>query len=322
MRQDRRASALAGAGALATPALVLSGVSGIRGRRGLVLVVDRHHDDATASDERARWRVLSLGAGVQSTTVLLMSIAGELPRLDAAIFADTGWEPQTVYRHLWRLAGECAAAGLPLYVVSAGNLRNDALDPGHRFASMPLFVRRPDGRRGRMRRQCTSEYKIRPIHRQLRALLGFRPGERVRGVVVERWLGISLDEVQRMRDSREPWAVNVYPLVERRMTRHDCHRWLARHGWRAPRSSCIGCPFHSDARWREIKSNPSEWEDAVAFDEAIRRGHPSVDGATPLLGNAYLHASLRPLAKADLSTPEERGQQSLFGQDCTGLCGT
>lgn len=41
-----------------------------------------------------RLKVLSLGAGVQSTTVLLMSWAGELPPLDCAIFADTGWEPQ------------------------------------------------------------------------------------------------------------------------------------------------------------------------------------------------------------------------------------
>ena len=38
-------------------------------------------------------RILSLGAGVQSSVVLLMSIKGILPRLDAAIFADTQWEP-------------------------------------------------------------------------------------------------------------------------------------------------------------------------------------------------------------------------------------
>ena len=37
--------------------------------------------------------ILNLGAGVQSSTVLLMSIHGELPHIDHAIFADTGWEP-------------------------------------------------------------------------------------------------------------------------------------------------------------------------------------------------------------------------------------
>jgi 3'-phosphoadenosine 5'-phosphosulfate sulfotransferase (PAPS reductase)/FAD synthetase len=40
-------------------------------------------------------RVISLGAGVQSTTVLLLAHRGELPGgpVDYAIFADTGWEP-------------------------------------------------------------------------------------------------------------------------------------------------------------------------------------------------------------------------------------
>jgi hypothetical protein len=89
-------------------------------------------------------RVLSLGAGGQSSTLLLMSLAGELPRLDGAVFADTGWEPKAVYQHLDRLQ---AAAEIPIYRVSV-NLRHDALDPGHRFASMPLHVRRPDGRSG------------------------------------------------------------------------------------------------------------------------------------------------------------------------------
>lgn len=45
-------------------------------------------------------RILSLGAGVQSTTLLLMSRHGDIAPLDGAVFADTGWEPQEVYRHL------------------------------------------------------------------------------------------------------------------------------------------------------------------------------------------------------------------------------
>jgi hypothetical protein len=68
-------------------------------------------------------RVLSLGAGVQSSTCLLMSLAGELPRLDAAVFADTGWEPKAVYAHLDRLEATATAGGIPVYRVSAGNLR-------------------------------------------------------------------------------------------------------------------------------------------------------------------------------------------------------
>ena len=41
-------------------------------------------------NQRPVLNVLSLGAGVQSSTLLLMSCRGVLPKLDAAIFADTG----------------------------------------------------------------------------------------------------------------------------------------------------------------------------------------------------------------------------------------
>jgi hypothetical protein len=67
--------------------------------------------------DQARPRVLSLGAGVQSSVLLLMSCRGVLPRLDHAVFADTGWEPAGVYAHLDWLRGEAEAAGIPLHVV-------------------------------------------------------------------------------------------------------------------------------------------------------------------------------------------------------------
>ena len=68
--------------------------------------------------------VLSLGAGVQSSTLLLMAEAGEIePRPDAAIFADTGWEPAAVYQHLDWLETQTS---IPIHRVSNGrNLYDD-----------------------------------------------------------------------------------------------------------------------------------------------------------------------------------------------------
>ena len=40
--------------------------------------------------------VISLGVGVQSSTMLLMAAKGELPNVDCAIFADTGYEPKSL----------------------------------------------------------------------------------------------------------------------------------------------------------------------------------------------------------------------------------
>jgi hypothetical protein len=270
---------------------------------------------------RAPLRVLSLGAGVQSSCLLLMSLAGELPRLDAAVFADTGWEPRAVYAHLDRLQATAQAAGVLVYRVSAGDLRAGALDPDRRFASMPLHVRRTDGGRGMVRRQCTREYKVSPIRRQVRQLwqAAGRPP-------VQQWLGISLDEAHRMRSSGVKYVSHHYPLVDRRTTRADCQDWLAGHGWtKVPRSACIGCPFRSNQRWRELRDHaPGEWADAVAFDHAIRGGHAG-RGRPELHGRAYLHHSLVPLDQADLTPRPGRKRGSLldgFGNECEGICAT
>lgn len=88
--------------------------------------------------------LISLGAGVQSTVMLLLAASGELPRVDGAIFADTGSEPAAVYAHLDRLEKEIAApAGIPIYRVSYGNLGDDLLD-SDRMAMIPAYTMREE----------------------------------------------------------------------------------------------------------------------------------------------------------------------------------
>ena len=54
-------------------------------------------------------RVVSLGAGVQSTVMLLMAAKHEIvPMPDCAIFADTQFEPTVIYEHIKWLTGEVA----------------------------------------------------------------------------------------------------------------------------------------------------------------------------------------------------------------------
>lgn len=204
---------------------------------------------------------LSLGAGVQSTTLLLLAIEGDLPKPDVAIFADTGWEPAGVYAQVDRAAAAAEAAGIDFYRVSKGHLRRDAIDPEHRSASIPYFVRNPDGSDGMGRRQCTSEYKLAPITRKLRELLGANPPDfrRVpKGRVAEQWVGFSTDEVQRANRRNDSQGVQYlttrYPLLELGMSRKDCERYLAARGWgNTAKSACIGCPFHGNRQWRELR---------------------------------------------------------------------
>ncbi|MGW2657409.1 hypothetical protein ACWC1D_27585 [Streptomyces sp. NPDC001478] len=250
-------------------------------------------------------RVLSLGAGVQSTCLLLMVAQGHLPGLDAAIFADTGWEPRGVYDHLDRIEREIAQpAGIPILRVASGNIRADALDPSRRFASMPLHILNVDGGQGMSRRQCTGQYKVRPIKEKVRELLGYPHPLRIpAGVHVEQWIGISVDEFHRAKDADVAYMKNRFPLIENGLSRSDCLRLLRSHGFgQTPKSACLGCPYHGNAQWRALRDeSPEEWQDVVAFDAAIRAGNARATAeGKPLLGQAYLHRSRRPLDQAPI----------------------
>lgn len=268
-------------------------------------------------------RVLSLGAGVQSTALLLMMIHGEIPKADHVIFADTGWEPKRVYAHLEWLKTLMEKNNMPFHMVSKGNIRDDYLADGKRYASMPLHLTDPDGKKGMIRRQCTSEYKLMPLMKKQRELAGLKSGQRCKEHRITTVIGISYDESQRMRDPEFPWIRNDYPLVDGKITRKDCIEWCEKNGYpRPPRSACIGCPFKNQEEWRHLRENQEEWDDAVAFDNDLRN-IPHVAGR--LRSAAYLHSSRVPLSEADLRTDKEKGILSLFdegfGQECVGMCG-
>lgn len=285
--------------------------------------------------------ILSLGAGVQSTTMALMAAYGEItPMPDAAIFADTQAEPRRVYDHLkWMKGGNVLP--FPLYVVTVGSLAEQIFESaagnGRNDGRPPFFIRNPDASRGILKRQCTGDFKLIPIHKQVRALLGLRPGQSVRTLpevkalklkrseevppLVEQWIGISLDEVMRMKPSNFSWVRNRHPLIEKRMTRTDCERWLDRHGYPVPvKSACVFCPYRSDLEWIWLRDNdPEGFALAVAIDKALRS-----PGYVGLVGEGYIHSSLKPLDEVKFdATPKPRKwfQDNLFLNECEGMCG-
>ena len=266
-------------------------------------------------------RVLSFGAGVQSTTLLRMMIHNEVERAEHVIFADTGWEPLAVYDHLKAMQIECENAGMQFHVVSGGNIRDDSLNADHRFASMPLHVLGKNGKPAIARRQCTNEYKLKPLLNKQREIAGLKSGQRNKQHLITTIIGISWDESQRMRDAAFSWIKNEYPLVNMKMTRRDCLAWNEKNGYALPpRSACLGCPYHSNNEWRNIKDNdPLGWADVIDFDERIR----SDEAISQRLfeGRAYLHPKRIPLVEVDLRTEEDRGQLNMFEMECEGMCG-
>jgi hypothetical protein len=258
--------------------------------------------------------ILSLGAGVQSTVLLLMSVWGMLPKLDAAVFANTCGEPQYVYEHLDKVSAVAAGADIPVYLVSDGDLGASLIDPGYRFASIPYFTKSSAGKRGMAKRQCTRDFKIAPIQRHVRKLLGAKPMGRVpKELCAEQWIGFTTDEIGRVSyRNRVEHIDQRYPLIELGMTRDDCSAWLDDHGWHSvAKSACLFCPYRSDAEWRFLRDeHPSDWQKAVQLDAAIRKGGTGKSAQT-LDGEAFLHKSCLPL---ELAPIEQRRKQRRPGR--------
>lgn len=261
-----------------------------------------------------RLRVISLGAGVQSTTMALMAAHGEIgPMPDCAIFADTQDEGEATYNHLrWLASGNVLP--YPVYDVSRGRLI-DRMLAGDDEARIPFFV----GAGGLSKRQCTRNYKLRPIRQKIRELLGCPGRAYVAPNAVEQWIGITTDEAWRLKPSGFRFIVNRHPLIEKNMNRNDCERWLDRNGYPIPpKSSCIYCPYKSNAQWRDLRNSaPKEWLRACELDAALR----TPDQVARFRGELYMHRDCVPLADVDLSTAEERGQLNMFLNECEGMCG-
>ena len=257
--------------------------------------------------------IISLGAGVQSSTMALMAAHGEIvPMPDCAIFADTGAEPKKVYKWLNYLE-----KNLPFRVVRVvrGNLRDEingwAAGINRIDARPPFFT----SGGGMLRRQCTQDFKIDPIRNQVRELIGLRKGQRgPKEISAIQWIGISTDEASRMKPSRASYIKMRWPLIEAGLSRKDCLAWMASHGYPKPaKSACTFCPYHDNSMWRDMRDNdPESWADAVAIDATIRKGDSQ---------RWFLHRDRVPLDQVDLRTSGEAGQADMFGNECEGVCG-
>jgi len=157
-----------------------------------------------------------------------------------------------------------------------------------RWIELPAFSTWPNGNwSGMLRRQCTNRWKIQPMRRWLSTQLESKPPG-----AVEQWIGITLDESHRAKESDVQYIVNRWPfleMLERPWTRGMVIHWLRENDLEVPvSSSCVFCPFHDDLTWRRIKqADNGDWKRAVEVDRAIRDKRPGY--------KCYLHSSRKPL---------------------------
>jgi hypothetical protein len=268
---------------------------------------------------------LSLGWGIQSFTLAAMVALGDLEPVDVAIHADTTHEASGTYSFAARWTPWLEERGVRVVTVTTGVHDQWMTAPrlnGH--GTPPLFTsgvfseavydedenivgHKDVENQGQMLRSCTQRWKIAPMRQWLQANRNKQP--------VEQWLGISLDEFQRMKGSDVKYITHRWPLIELRMTRWDCQRYLETNGIEVPpKSACVFCPYHNQAAWRELKAEGgADWQKAVEVDEAIRKARPPYD--------LFIHPARIPLTNIDLRSEQDKGQLSLWDLECSGICG-
>jgi hypothetical protein len=267
-----------------------------------------------------KWNFLSLGAGVQSSTLALMAAKGDVtPMPDAAIFADTMAEPASVYEWLDWLE---PLLPFPVHRVNKGSLTEESLRvrtsarSGETYLShnVPAYTINSDGSSGNYRRQCTDKHKLTP-------LVQFADKLRKKEAATV-WIGISWDEVQRMKASQRNGVQHRWPLIERRMTRENCFQWMEANGYpKPPRSACSYCPYHSNREWRRIRDeDPESWNNAIVYEKRLQEAASSIPR---LDGIPFLHPSRVPLADVDLrdENPDQMQLWQDFNNECEGMCG-
>lgn len=258
-------------------------------------------------------RVISLGWGVQSWALAAMSALGVLPPVDVAIHADTTHERRETYDLAREMMPWLEKRGVRVVTVKAKAQKR--LDPCYMVDKPSVFLPLystdiKTQSNGMLRRQCTSEWKIKPIRRWLQ--------ENRNNQKCKTWLGITFDEVGRMNKSHVRYVENIYPFIDafpQPMTRTAVMQWLHEQGLPIPvKSCCIFCPYHDRATWREIKlSGNGDWIKAIEVDKAIRNKRPGY--------LCYLTAARLPLEECDFSNEQDHGQLTLWDEEeCSGMC--
>ena len=202
---------------------------------------------ATLGRHVAEHYILSFGGGVNSVALMVLLLQERLP-LDGVVFADTGDELPETYAYLDVARAYLRKHQLDLTVVRKRNGKS-------------LYETSWDRRvfPSAIWRWSTRDFKVTPIHRHYRSL----------GGNVNQYLAIAWDEIERMKDSRVDYVHNLYPLIDRKITRAGCVEIIEGAGLPVPsRSACYFCPFNSVDRWRQVyRDHPDLYEKAMALEE-------------------------------------------------------
>lgn len=240
-------------------------------------------------------KILSFGAGMQSTALALMSCENAravkngthniphplVPIYDLVIFCDLGFEPPWVKRQAEFVHKACDEAGIWYKQLDTPLYTDLMRDFGRkRVVSIPWWTLKEDGHKSKMPRNCTIDYKVNQISKFVRwTALGYKKGQRLREEdkkAHEMHMGFSAEEIRRCKESPNPMFVNKFPLVEMGLTRADNFAYIKDvWGLETKASACAFCPFHKNYFFKYLKENePEAYQQLIEVDELLRDNNP------------------------------------------------
>ena len=229
---------------------------------------------------------------MQSTALALMACENVIkpgkfplvPIYDLVAFCDLGKEPPWVVKQVEFIEKACNNADIP-FVVLQSPLYKDYLDNfgKSRVVSIPFWTVDQDGKKGKMMRNCTMDYKINLIQNYVRwNILGYAKGQRTKPEDLkahEMHIGFSTEEQQRCKENPHKMFINKFPLVDMGLERKDNYAYI-RDTWglETKASACSFCPFHRNYFFQYLKDNePEEYRAVVEFDNLLETGQPSTN---------------------------------------------
>jgi hypothetical protein len=243
--------------------------------------------------------IFSYGGGIQSVSILVLIATDKLPKPELIIMADTGREGATTWDYLTKHARPLMdSIGLQFELVP------------HSYSVVDLYGHNGDmllpayTSTGKLPTFCSDEWKQRPVRRRLREL-GYGPKK-----PIIQWLGMSLDEVDRLRQSDVQWIQNHYPLCfDVKKRRHECELLIADYGLPLPeKSACWMCPNRQYDEWQYLKDNqPADWQNAVELEKQL--------SADDKKGGVFFTNQGVSLDKADFNKAEMR-QLDMCAYNC------
>ena len=204
-------------------------------------------------------KVISLGVGVQSTYIVLASTEEYAIEpiysdwKDAYIlFADTGSEKQDTLEYYHRILEPIMKRNNRRYKIVRSE-HYPLYDYYYRNTIIPM----------RMYRLCTDKFKITPLNREIKSYfenVNFKNPVKVA-------LGITKDEVHRMRPNKRKYIINEFPIIDK--TREEIIKQYSEWGLPVPvKSGCWLCPFMNIEDMKQLSS--SQWEQLETLENNAR----------------------------------------------------